>query len=529
MAAPSYTTDLVVASLAESTTGFSDINVAGGGGGGALSLEVDFAIQGSSAINRAITGVRTRGVFYDLGAATALDPDAHIFIWTLCATPGISATKDNGGVRIMAGGSTSAYSQWYVNGSDTLPQGGMQNYAIHTSSAASNTAGGGLSGNPQYIGSAAAITATAKGDNYCCDAIRYGTGFYITEGDATTPVTFSGSAAINDLNANRYGILTAVPGGFALKGKYVVGQISESAHTPSQAYFRESNTSLAITDTEYSLPDFTQIVFDHPSTDFAFNTVTFTTIGTNNRGKFMVNDASTTGSLISCTFNDFGNTVLNTNVQVTGSSWIGCNGVVQSGSIITTSNLIGTTDPSGSIISNDPSLITNCLFEGDGTHHGIEVVVTGSYSFSGNKFTGFVSGSNGGEELLFNPPGGTGDLTINIVGGGDNLEFQNLSSGTVTINNNIQVTLTGMKDFTEVRVLAAGTNTELAGIENVPSSSVGANDNDWPFSLAAGTAIDIAIISVQYNNQRIDNYTIPSADSEIPIQQTFDRNYSNPS
>ncbi len=99
---------------------------------------------------------------------------------------------------------------------------------------------------------------------------------------------------------------------------------------------------------------------------------------------------------------------------------------------------------------------------------------------------------------------------------------------TVTINHNIQVTLTGMKDFTEVRVFEAGTSTELAGIENVPSASVGADDNDWPFSLAAGLDVDIAIISIQYLNQRISNFIIPSTDSELPIQQIFDRNYSNP-
>ena len=103
MAAGIYDVDLVTASLAETTTGFSDINIAGGGGGGALSLEVDFAIQGNSAINRAISGVRTRGVFYDLGATTALGADDHVFIWTLCATPGISEIKSNGGVQILIG------------------------------------------------------------------------------------------------------------------------------------------------------------------------------------------------------------------------------------------------------------------------------------------------------------------------------------------------------------------------------------------------------------------------------------------
>lgn len=523
MAAPTYDTDLALASLAESTTGFSDINVAGGGGGGALSLEVDFAIQGSFAINRAITGTRTRGVFYNLGAATALDPDAHIFIWTLCATPGISATKDNGGVRIMAGGSTNAYSQWYVNGSDTLPQGGMQNYAIHTSSAASNTAGGGLSGNPQYIGSAAAITATAKGDNYCCDAIRYGTGFYITEGDATTPVTFSGSAAINDLNANRYGILTAVPGGFALKGKYVVGQTNTG--TPTQAYFKDSNTSIAISDTEYSLPDFTQFIFDHPSTFFNLDTITFNAIGTNNKGKFTVNDAATTGSLISCNFNNFGETRLNANVQVTGSTWSSCDVVYQSGSSITTSTFITPNNVSSSLVLNNPSLISNCSFEGEGVH-AIEVDTPGNYTFSGNTFTGFSALSNEFNSVLFNNSGGA--VTMSIVGGGDDISFRDGIGASTKIEKISNITLTGMKDFTEIRVYSGGTINEVAGIENVVSASVGANNNDFTFQSSPGGNVDIVIISTTFENQRIDNYLVPNTDASIPIQQSFDRNYNNP-
>lgn len=515
MAAPSYTTDLTDLSTAEATTGWSDLNVAGGGGG-ALSIEIDFAIQGNTAITRQVSN-NTRGAIYTNGTTT-MDANDHYFVWTVAATPGITNTKTAGGIAAVIGNNSTNWNGYYVNGSDTLPQGGMQNYAIHSSSTPSFQDGAGLSGNPSIFGSYIQTNNTAKGDNFAIDAIRYGTGFYITAGDATTPITFSGSAAINDSNANRYGILTAVPGGFALKGRFVVGQ--NNTGTPTQAYLRESNTSLAITDTEYSLSDFTQLIFDHPSTDFAFDTVAFNTIGTNNKGKFIVNDASTTGSLVSCTFNDFGNTSLNANVQVTGSSWIGCNGIFQSGSTITTSNFIGTTDPSGSIVSDDPSLISFCTFEGDGTHHGIEVVTPGTYSFPGNIFSGFVSGSNGGEELLFNPTGGTGDLTINIVEAGSNLNFRNLSSGTVTINAQTQITLTNLKTNTEIRVYTAGTQDQVAFVENSGTS--------FQFSAPSGGSVDIVIHNLQYVYQKILAYSVPATSATLPISQQFDRNYSNP-
>jgi len=527
MAAGIYDVDLVTASLAETTTGFSDINVAGGGGGGALSLEVDFAIQGNSAINRAISGVRTRGVFYDLGAATALGADDHVFIWTLCATPGISEIKSNGGVQILIGSTTNNYNQYYVNGSDTLPQGGIQNYAIHTSSVASNTGGTGLSGNPQYLGSAVSITATAKGDNYCCDAIRYGTGFYITEGDATTPITFASASEENDLNAARYGIITKIPGGESLKGRFVVGQDPNRVATAS--YFESTNDSLTFIETDFALDNFTQVIFDHPSTQAYITNTTFTGIGGVNPGQVNFLDASTTGSIVNSTFKRIGKTTLNGNVQVTGSVWNECRNVIQSGSIIFNSTftdifLTSSAETTASLVSDDPSLVSFNEFNGNGNHFGIQVVTTGSYTFAGNVFTDFTSGSLSGSALLFDPPGGTGDLTLNITSGGNTPSFINLSSGTVTINNNISITLTGMKDNTEVRVMESGSNppVELAGIENATD---GTTDNrSFTFALPSSTVVDINIVNLQYVIQRINAFTI-TTDTEIPIQQSLDRSY----
>lgn len=527
MAAGNYQVDLTTLNLAEATTGWSDLNV-GGGGGGALSIEVDFAIQGSFAVTRQVSN-NTRGVTYNNGATT-LGPNDHYYVWTVCSTPGITVSKAAGGIVAVIGNSNTAYSAWYVNGNDTLPGGGMQNYAIHSSSAASTTVGGGLSGNPSVFGSYIQTNGTAKSDNFACDAIRYGTGYYIFDGDATFPITFDSASQDNDLSANRYGVLTKIPGGYALKGRFVVGQTTASVAT--QAYFNDANTAVAFTDTEYSLSDFTQVNFDHPSTVANLTNITFTAVGTNNPGQLNVLDAATTASLNSLVFNSTGQTKLNANTRVTGSTWNTCGVIYQSGSGITTSTFNGTSAVESTLISNDPSLINNCDFIGDGTKFGIAVDTAGEYNFTGNTFTGFVSGSDPGAELLFDPPSGTGNLTLNILGGGSNLNYINRSTGTVTINNNIQVTLTGMKDFTEVRVLDVTTDpanpTILVGIENVVSASVGANDNDFAFSLAAGTTVDIAIHSIQYEYVRISNFTVPTSDTEVPIQQRFDRNYSNP-
>ena len=76
MAAGVYGVDLQDINLAESTTGLVNVNQSGGGG--ALSLEVDFAIQGSFAITRQVNNTR-RGVLYNNGSTITLGADEHIF------------------------------------------------------------------------------------------------------------------------------------------------------------------------------------------------------------------------------------------------------------------------------------------------------------------------------------------------------------------------------------------------------------------------------------------------------------------
>lgn len=528
MAAGIYDIDLTTLSTAEATTGWSDLNVAGGGGG-ALSIEIDFAIQDTFAITRQVSN-NTRGAIYTAGATT-LDPDDHYFVWTVSATPGITNTKAAGGIVAVIGNNSNNWDGWYVNGSDALPQGGMQNYAIYSSSTPSFTDGTGLTGNPSIFGSYIQTNGTAKGDNYAIDVIRYGTGFYITEGDVTEPITFISASIVNDNDLNRYGVITAIPGGTALKGRFVVGQDPNQVATAS--YFSAENNSITFLETEYSLDDFTQVIFDHPSTQVFINNTTFTGIANNNPGQINFLDAATTGSITNSTFKRIGKTTLNGNVQVTGSVWNECRNVIQSGSVIFDSTFTSTfplagTETTASIVSNDPSLISFNTFNGDGEHFGLQVVVTGSYTLQSNVFNDFVSGSPSGAALLFDPPGGTGDLELNIAGGVASPSFINLSSGTVTINNNINVSLTGMRDNTEIRVMENGTNppVELAGIENATSGST--DDRFFDFFLPAGTIVDINIVNVQYVIQRISPYTIPSTDAQIPIQQVFDRNYSNP-
>ena len=520
MAAGVYNTDLKDINLCETTTDFSAL----GGGASGLGAGVDFAIQGTNAVDKLVSNA-LKGMVYDTGSAITLGAGEHILIWMICSTPGITSAQSAGGLRITVGTGTNAYREWYVNGNDTLPAGGMQNYAIHTSSTADNTQGS-PGANPQFFGGQADVTATAKGVNFALDAMRYGTGLYLTQGDATTPITFTSASDENDLTANRYGIFEAIPGGFSHKGRFVIGQ--DPNFNTTQSYFTDSNKSIVFKDTPQSLSDFTKIIVDHPSTFFSIRAVNFTAEGTNNPGQLVFNDSITTGSIVNCQFNDFGKTFLQANVEVTGSSFNSTDTIFQSGSTLFDSAFRTTTGESASVLVDDPSKLSFNAFNNEGSKHGIEVIVTGSYVFEANIFENFVSGSNANEALYFNPPGGTGDLTLQIIGGGTTVDFRNASSGTVTIENNASITVTGLQDNTEVRIFDSATEgpqTELAGIENATDGTSG--NRSFTFTLPVGTIVDIVLISVQYENERLNDFEL-TVTQNLPFEQVFDRNYSNP-
>lgn len=119
---------------------------------------------------------------------------------------------------------------------------------------------------------------------------------------------------------------------------------------------------------------------------------------------------------------------------------------------------------------------------------------------------------------IYNNSGGA--VTLNITGGGSP-SIRNSDGSSTTVNNNVSITLTGLVNPTEVRVYQANTTTELAGQENVTTGT-------FNFSRGVGETVDIRIYSVGYLPADILDYVIPASDATIPIQQVFDRVYSNP-
>jgi len=85
----------------------------------------------------------------------------------------------------------------------------------------------------------------------------------------------------------------------------------------------------------------------------------------------------------------------------------------------------------------------------------------------------------------------------------------------------VAFSLSGLQPNSEVRIYQSSDMTELAGIED-SSTSFGYN-YEW----SADIPVIVAIFNVKYDPIRFET-TLTSSDTTIPIQQIFDRNYSNP-
>jgi hypothetical protein len=86
----------------------------------------------------------------------------------------------------------------------------------------------------------------------------------------------------------------------------------------------------------------------------------------------------------------------------------------------------------------------------------------------------------------------------------------------------VPLTLTGLKNPTEVRVFNAGTTTEIAGQENVTSGTFTTEIDGGAYP-----DVDISILALGYQNTRLLNQTLGDGLS-IPVSQVVDRQYLNP-
>jgi len=418
MTVATYTSDLTDITMFESTTGISDY----GGGGGAASAGIDYAIEGTNAIDKQVNNTE-RGFLFTAAGAFTIGADDHFFEWVVVGSYGIADTRDNRGICVAIGDSTSAFVQFHVNGGDTLPLGGILPYAVrfvNTSATNLRTLVGSPGTSPDSIGCTANINATAKFANLAADACRIGTGYDILNGTGADPEADFAGIAADDLST-REGVLVAVGGGYSLQGKIRIGSASTACE------FLDSDQSILAADTIHSLTDFTEILVEHASSIVTLTNITFKALGTNNPGRLEMLTDTATLTMAGGGFVDWGVTILGSASTVSGASWVGSaridlNGADISGCSILTSTVAADEgavfDDRTTTATTNITELDDCIFsKGTADHHAIRfgANVDDDIVLSGIEFTDFIeTEDHNGCALRFDAT--TGSMSCSLVG-----------------------------------------------------------------------------------------------------------------
>lgn len=197
-----------------------------------------------------------------------------------------------------------------------------------------------------------------------------------------------------------------------------------------------------------------------------------------------------------------------------GISFDGCANIVHAESNVSGATIQSSSDVTGAITWTTTLAWNNATFANNEYH--IKIEAAGTYTLTGHSY------SNSGTADI-NVTASSGTVTINVSGGGDTPTFTT-AGATVNVIAGALLEFTGLIDATEVRVFTGTdpqTSVEIGGIESTSGGTFSMSHSD------SGVDGYVIIHSLGYNSIYLP-ITFSSADTSIPIQQQFDRNYSNP-
>jgi hypothetical protein len=439
------------------------------------------------------------------------------------------------GVRVRVGSSSSANYDFVIAGTDS-PVAALDAYPAkggiivvpvdpNITGYRDATAGSPNLASVDFFGNLAAFSSsTAKSENVGLDAIDVGTGLTLTAGDGVSADgTFQDFLDHDEgTTGNRYGYCTSISGVFFVFGTLTIGSATATE-------FTDSGQTIVFPDGMFQA-GFSGIAIDLQNASTAVNISSCVLIGRGNatteetRPELNVTGTSGTATIDGNSLANFASIVLSSGATFSDNTVTAAVAMTQNDAVVS-GNIFDAPDVATGVAfmtSDNPADLSDNTFISGGVGHAIEIDTTGTYSFSGNKFTGYGAGGSN-DAAIYNNSGGA--VTINVTGGGDTPTIRNGASASTTVNSNVSITLTGMRDNTEVRVFEQGTTTVVDGIEDATAGTP--DDRSFTFTTASGNAVDIRIINKTYVNQAILNFST-TADTSLPIQQQFDRNYRNP-
>jgi hypothetical protein len=123
------------------------------------------------------------------------------------------------------------------------------------------------------------------------------------------------------------------------------------------------------------------------------------------------------------------------------------------------------------------------------------------------------------------------ELLVTVAAGGNASSIDNATTDSETeIENPVTLTLTDIKDNSEVRIYDTGTQNERDGVETVSNPP---GTFTFQYNFVASDFVDIVVMNVDGADGKFQwfkqvNFELASTDASLPISQLVDRNYENP-
>lgn len=507
--------------------------------------DTDVKIEGTASIAEQMTN-SVRWVMWNRGTTINLT-NTHVYVWVNCGVVGLLLAKASGGFAIRFAGPTSSdFFEVYVGGNDSWPNavaGGWVQFVVDVGAAAaspSNTGGTPPAASAiQHIGYSAVTSVMTKvADNTWIDSIYTladGVPGIIVEGrnGGTTPWDSADIYAQLGISAGSF--RPGAGGSWVLNTPIQFGINDTTTHE-----FADSNAVWLWDNQEFAAADLyglSALGNAGGVTNVTFGSKTGTgSAATGSQGLTIAADATGVRwamdfddpnldsiGLYGCSFQHGATFQLDDPaVEVISSLYIDCQSAVVNNSLQLRCGIIAaaTADDIAFMITDDFGDIAFCSFEfSDG--HAIEITgatLPATQNNVGNLFSGYTNSAGSTDAAILKSDSGA--LTISSSDG-SNLQtnsYDDAGGGGVTIQNNISVTFTGMKDNTEVRVYDLSGN-ELAGIENATAGSP--NNRQFTASLPASTSVRVAFANLNWRVPPNDELflTWPTTAGSIPVTQ----------
>lgn len=538
-------------SMCEATTGWT----AAGGTNSVNDPTVTDAREGALHLQNYSASAVARGADFTYGSDQDLTGKLVLFWFGTSRVSGIPAKGPNG-MRIRIEDASGNYAEWDIFGGNTLPHGGWIPWAV----LASATTWTRTSATPPTLTAirkigwrAGTAGTTVAGKTYIYwDAVRYGEGLKIfggTSGSAT-------AVSFDDLVASE---LTGAWGVYnRYKGvDYVQGKIQIGLATGSATYFKDTNKTIVFQDALVG-PSFLSIKIQGAHTgaftevylgermgaqgikgcNFILESVTPTGSQTAKYAVEFSGSARSIMGLYGCTFRNAGvgvalppasgtytREVYNCTFDTCGEILADSAPIVstlftQCGQIEgATANMDGCTITGGTgsyaMHIRPETSIVDCMFSNN--NYALRVDYTGSYAFDGTQFD-----SNAVKDMYVSAV--TGTVTINATNLADSPTYDT-AGALVSIINPVTHTLTGLKYASEVTYVRRSDDEVLYHVESVTGTSL---ETAYQYNYLSDVDVSILVFHLDYIPLALD-VTLGGTDQSVPVQQTADPNYYNPS